>query len=85
MGVSEQEGVKKCTCRESNPGLIRGRDTSYHLTTSAHSYYHRDHLSWAQSSSASHQKQSSSVSGRHKGEEVQVSHLDVVSHQKVGT
>ena len=28
--------IKKCTCRESNPGLIRGRDTSYHWTTSAY-------------------------------------------------
>ena len=67
--VSGTLGVKKCTCRESNPGLIRGRDTSYHLTTSAHSYYHRDHLSWAQASNPSHQKWRSGVSGRQKGEE----------------
>ena len=26
---------KKCNSRESNPGLIRGRDLSYHLTTIA--------------------------------------------------
>ena len=67
--VSVEHGVKKCTCRESNPGLIRGRDTSYHLTTSAHSYYHRDHLSWAQASDPSHQKWRSGVSCRQKGEE----------------
>ena len=26
---------KECNSRESNPGLIRGRDLSYHLTTIA--------------------------------------------------
>ena len=26
---------KDCSSRESNPGLIRGRDLSYHLTTTA--------------------------------------------------
>ena len=67
--VSVEHGVKKCTCRESNPGLIRGRDTSYHLTTSAHSYYHRDHLSWAQTSEPSHQKWRSSLSRCHQGGE----------------
>ena len=67
--VSVEHGVKKCTCRESNPGLIRGRDTSYHLTTSAHSYYHRDHLSWAQTSEPSHQKWRTSLSRCHQGGE----------------
>ena len=28
-------GKKECNSRESNPGLIRGRDLSYHLTTIA--------------------------------------------------
>ena len=35
----EREGKEKakreCNSRESNPGLIRGRDLSYHLTTIA--------------------------------------------------
>ena len=30
-----ENGKKRCNSRESNPGLIRGRDLSYHLTTIA--------------------------------------------------
>ena len=30
-----EKGKKQCNSRESNPGLIRGRDLSYHLTTIA--------------------------------------------------
>ena len=35
LPYQKRNAKKDCSSRESNPGLIRGRDLSYHLTTSA--------------------------------------------------